>query len=82
VKTLEAGESSAIAFASLLFGGSCWASLPKAFNALDPAKLDEVLLILSPLLAAKFNECLAKWFCSSWGCLEDQTLLLLRYLKE
>lgn len=82
VKTLSTEEISAIAFASVLFGGSCWSSLPRLFNSLDPAKLDEVLMLLSPHFAAMFNECLTRWFCASWRYLEDQTLLLLRYLKE
>jgi len=82
VKTLSEEKISAIVFASVLFGGSCWASLPKLFSSLDPAKLDEVLILLSPHFAAKLNECLAQWFCTSWRYLEDQTLLLLRYMKE
>lgn len=70
VKTLSVEKISALAFASILFGGSCWASLPKMFNNLEPAKLDETFLLLSPRFATKFNEHLARWFCSSWRYLE------------
>jgi hypothetical protein len=70
VKTLSVEEITAIAFASVLFGSSCWASLPKMFGALEPITLDDVLCSLRLLLASKFNDSLAQWFCVSWKYLE------------
>ena len=82
VEDLSSEKITAIAFASVLFGGSCWTSLPRAFNRLDSARLEDVLLSLRSLLATKFGERLAKWFCISWRYIEEQTLLLLKYLKQ
>lgn len=79
---LTVEEFSAVVFASVLVGGSCWASLPKTFLTLEPSKLEEVLQNVSPFLATKFNSVLVDWFCNSWRYLEPQTLLLMRYLKE
>jgi hypothetical protein len=39
-KNLSVEEISSLAFASVLFGGSCWASLPRMFNLLDAQVLD------------------------------------------
>jgi hypothetical protein len=52
---LSIGEIASIAYASILFGGSVWISLPKMFNTIDPSKLEQVLSLLSPLIAIKFN---------------------------
>jgi hypothetical protein len=45
----------ALAYASILFGGPVWISLPKMFNSIDPSKLEEVLSLLCPMIAIKFN---------------------------
>ena len=55
VDLLSNEEISSIAFASVLFGGSAWKSLPNMFNSLEPAKLEDVLSFLEPLLTGKFN---------------------------
>ena len=82
VDELSVEQVTAIAFASVLFGGSAWASLPRMFYRLDEFKRDEVLSRIKPLLATKFTTPLAEWFYTSWKYLEEQTLLLLKYLSE
>ena len=82
VDDLSVEEITAIAFASVLFGGSVWASLPKMFHRVEPSKLEDVLCSLCPLLVPRFNDNLVRWFRTSWMYIEEQTLLLLRYLKE
>jgi hypothetical protein len=52
---LSSEEISSIAFASVLFGGSAWASLPKMLSSLEPSKLDDTLSSLCSLLVAKFG---------------------------
>jgi len=59
LEDLSVEEITAVTFASMLFGGSCWEQLPKAFNSLEPSKLEDVLCSLRPLLVAKFNANLA-----------------------
>lgn len=71
VDELSTEEITAIAFASVLLGGSVWASLPRMFCRLDESKLTEVLFRLKPLLATKFTAPLAEWFCASWRYLEE-----------
>lgn len=44
-----------IAFASFLFGGSVWTSLPRMFASLDVDKLDQVLSNFCSLLIGKFD---------------------------
>ena len=61
----------AIAFASVLFGGSVWASLPKMFDNIESAKLECVLGFFEPLLYSKFSKNLAKWFRTSWKYIEE-----------
>jgi hypothetical protein len=56
VDYLKVEEISAIAVASIVFGGSCWSLLWKAFHLLEPEKLDEVLCRLTPYLIARFGE--------------------------
>ena len=58
-KELSPEEISSIAFASVLFGGSVWVSLPKMFNSLDSAKLEDSLSLLCSQLTVRFNENLA-----------------------
>ena len=82
VEELKADKITSLAFASVLFGGSVWASLPKMFSSLDPAKLEDVLSLLRSLLQARFNLNLANWICASWKYLEEQTLSLLGFLKD
>lgn len=79
---LTVKEIASIAFASVLFGGSVWASLPNMFNSLDPSKLEDVLSLWGPLISARFNKHLSKWLRISWKCIEDQTLSLLEFLKD
>ena len=81
-KELSSDQISSIAFASVLFGGSVWASLPKMFGSLEPSKLEDSLSLLCSQLAVRFNSNLASWICIHWKYLEEQTLSLLRYLKE
>jgi hypothetical protein len=71
VDELSDEQITATAFASVLFGGSVWASLPRMFCRLDESKLTEVLFRLCPILAAKFTLPLAEWFCASWRYLEE-----------
>ena len=59
VEDLSVEEITALAYASVLFGGSVWASLPRAFQRLDSTKLDDVLRSLHSLLVTKFNDNLA-----------------------
>lgn len=71
VEELSAEEITAITFASVLFGGLGWASLPRMFCRLDAFKLEDVLSRLRPMLATKFIDPLAEWFCTSWRYLEE-----------
>jgi hypothetical protein len=59
VDVLSVEVVTAIAFASVLFGGSVWASIPTMFSNLESSKLESVLDSLRPLMVAKFNENLA-----------------------
>jgi len=59
VEELKAETIASIAFASVLFGGSVWASLPKMFNSVDPSKLVNTLLLLRSQLSVRFNSNLA-----------------------
>jgi hypothetical protein len=68
---LSVEEITSIAFASVLFGGSVWASLPKMFNSIDPSKLEDVLLSFHSLLSIKFNDSIATWVCTYWRYLEE-----------
>lgn len=52
------------------------------FCRLDESKLDDVLSRLRSMLATKFTASLAKWFCTYWRYLEEQTFTLLKYLSE
>jgi hypothetical protein len=58
-KELSSEEISSIAFASVLFGGSVWVSLPNMFDSLETAKLEDSLSLLHYQLAVRFNENLA-----------------------
>ena len=71
VEDLSVEEIAAIAFASVLFGGSAWTSLPKMFSNIEPSKLDLVFHFLCPLLVARFNLNLVKWIVASWRYLEE-----------
>lgn len=68
---LKADTIASLAFASILFGGSVWASLPKMFDSLDPSKLEDVLLLLRSLFSVRFNSNLAKWICTYWKYIEE-----------
>ncbi len=82
VEELKPETIASIAFASVLFGGSIWVALPKMLNVLEESKLEDTLLLLRSLLAVRFNESIAQWICTSWKYIEEETLSLLRYLRE
>lgn len=68
---LTTEETSSLAFAAVLLGGSAWAYLPRMFASLDAKFHQDVLSRFSALLVVKFGEDLASWVCLFWKYLEE-----------
>ncbi len=82
INSLDVHGLTSLIYVTLNIGGAPLLKLPDIIKGIEQGLRAQILSYLQALLARTHTSKIAAWMCAEWHLIEEQTLGLIRYLRD